>query len=304
MGSIVWRLGDGTLFFAGLGLVAAGLPLLVALGASGIARIACASAVVAGAGLAIVSSAPQPVWLLTVWIVVAAVALVALLLGIRSEKLRRPHRCLLALVEALSLGIAISEFSYRSLPAIHPCDRAVFVIGDSLSAGIGSRERLWPDILADLTGLSVVNLARAGANADSALAQARRIPQVPAIVLVEIGGNDLLGRTAPAKFDRHLDALLAEIRGKGADVFLFELPLPPFQDDYGRAQRRLSRQHGAALIPKTVLACVLGMEGATTDGIHLSPKGHEALARAVAAMVVPAAARAVSISPPSPFSAM
>jgi lysophospholipase L1-like esterase len=46
----------------------------------------------------------------------------------------------------------------------------------------------------------------------------------------------------------------------------------------------LAKEHGVILIPKRFLARVLGMPGATTDGLHLSNTGHVLLAETVAGL--------------------
>lgn len=62
---------------------------------------------------------------------------------------------------------------------------------------------------------------------------------------------------------------------------MFELPLPPFCNEFGRVQRRLAAKHGVTLIPKRVFATVLAGEEATLDSIHLSRAGHERMAEVV-----------------------
>jgi acyl-CoA thioesterase I len=102
-----------------------------------------------------------------------------------------------------------------------------------------------------------------------------------ALVLVEIGGNDVLRAYRPNAFERALDALLAKLRGGGRTVVMFELPLPPFHNRYADAQRRMARRHGVLLVPKRVLIGILTSEGATVDSIHLSRRGHELMAETV-----------------------
>ena len=58
---------------------------------------------------------------------------------------------------------------------------------DSLSAGMGAGQRLWPEVLDDLIRQDVVNLAEAGATTASAWAQAAEVEKDPATVLVLIG---------------------------------------------------------------------------------------------------------------------
>ena len=105
------------------------------------------------------------------------------------------------------------------------------------------------------------------------------------LVFIEIGGNDILGDRNPAEFRFALDALLARVTSAGHEVAMFELPLPPFANAFGNTQRLLARKHGVFLIPKTLLANVFGAEDATTDGIHLTQAGQDALARGVRGML-------------------
>ena len=65
----------------------------------------------------------------------------------------------------------------------------------------------------------------------------------------EIGGNDVFGPTTVNQFEKDLDQLLAEVSSPGRQVMMLELPLPPFYNGFGLAQRRLARQHNVLLVP-------------------------------------------------------
>jgi acyl-CoA thioesterase-1 len=158
-----------------------------------------------------------------------------------------------------------------------PDDLPIHVVGDSLSAGIGN-EKPWPARL-NLSGNHPVrNAAFAGATAATAMRQAEALPEELSLVLLEIGGNDLLNGTSADEFGRDLDALLTRLRLDNRLVVMFELPLPPGCNGYGRQQRRLADKHGCLLIPRFLLAQLLSMPGCTCDGLHLSDKGHQVLA--------------------------
>ena len=75
--------------------------------------------------------------------------------------------------------------------------------------------------------------------------------------------------------------MLAKLRDGRRTVVMLELPLPPFHNRYGDAQRRLARRHGVLLVPKRVLIGVLTSEGATLDTIHLSGRGHALMAETI-----------------------
>ena len=184
---------------------------------------------------------------------------------------------------------ALLEMPYHTVPKLQPAaSRSLTVIGDSVTAGMGAEDEItWPTILARNHDIAVQDISHVGETASSALQRAQREPIAGAVVLLEIGGNDLLGSTTSAEFAADLDALLTYVSSRGRQVLLFELPLPPLCHEYGRIQRALSLKHGVVLVPKGVLLSVLAREGATLDTIHLSPRGHERMANVVYELVRP-----------------
>jgi lysophospholipase L1-like esterase len=159
----------------------------------------------------------------------------------------------------------------------------VFVLGDSLSAGLDPDGVAWPTRLADTTARKVRNLAHPGSRLRDGLRQAEQLPPGPSVVVIELGGNDILSGTTPPRFEEALRALLNSAASDPERiVWMFELPLLPLQNRYGLVQRRLSAELGVTLIPRRVLAGAVALPGHTTDGLHLSPAGHDWLARTLA----------------------
>jgi hypothetical protein len=62
---------------------------------------------------------------------------------------------------------------------------------------------------------------------------------------------------------------------------MFELPLLPFWNSYGRDQRILAEKYDVELIPKICLVTAFAGKGNTIDGLHLTQKGHDGLAKSV-----------------------
>ncbi|MFT4556321.1 MAG: acyl-CoA thioesterase-1 [Planctomycetaceae bacterium] len=183
----------------------------------------------------------------------------------------------------IALGTACVEFVAHH-PSQVPISRdlPIVVIGDSLSAGINDGVDIpWPTCLDKMTSAKVSNNALAGATCHSAINQLENLPE-QCVVIVEIGGNDLLGGRSSAEFRKDLDELLSEIKRPGRDIVMFELPLPPLFNGYGSTQRELADVHNVALIPRRLLAAVLFTEDATLDSIHLSNDGHQQLAERIA----------------------
>jgi acyl-CoA thioesterase-1 len=195
----------------------------------------------------------------------------------------------IAVLVAWSLGSLI-EFPHHLVPALPRLGNpAVIVVGDSISAGMGGEAARWPEILARRHHVEVNNLSLAGSDVAGALQQqAGRVVGSGSLVLAEIGGNDVLGENSPEAFERGLDALLGRLREGGRTVVLLELPLPPFHNRYGAAQRRSAGRHGVLLVPRRFLLGALMSGGATLDTIHLSGPGHSLMAERMWGLIRPA----------------
>jgi acyl-CoA thioesterase-1 len=231
-----------------------------------------------GLGIAVLSAIPFSTWVYLVWLVFWMVGLV-----ISCTRVKTQFRLIAMILPAcISLVMVGSEISYRKTPSIHiSAQDTICVIGDSFSAGLEKSERPWPRILSEALQLRVINLAQAGATAETALNQTGGVTETNSLVIIEIGGNDLLGLSSSRDFHAHLDKLLMTLSAKSHRLVMFELPLLPFKNSFGRTQRTLARKYEVVLIPKAYLTSVLALKDGTVDGLHLSPKGHEALANAV-----------------------
>lgn len=186
------------------------------------------------------------------------------------------------LVLALTCIAVLWELPYRFNPRVTAASSRLCIVGDSITAGLNDGEDTWPQRLARSSPWQIVDASQPGATLKSALQQVTRFDDEPSLLLLEIGGNDLLEGLPVAQFDRDLEQLLVASRRTNRTVLMFELPLPPLAFRYGATQRRLAFKYEVALLPKRLLMSVLTTLGATVDGIHLSPNGHELMAQLVA----------------------
>jgi len=172
------------------------------------------------------------------------------------------------------------ELPFQKRPATPKGQFArLYVVGDSVSGGIGAAgEQTWPLLLGKQHGVDVVNLAKSGATVATALKQVAQIDSADALVLVEIGGNDFFAPTPYNEFRRDMGEVLTKAGGDGRVVAMVEMPLLPWQLEYGRIQRQLAKEHNVVLVPKRYFVKVLSDEGASVDLAHLSPKGHQLMA--------------------------
>lgn len=228
--------------------------------------------------LALFTPIPLPLWLTGLWFLL--VVLVILHPWPRAWT-KLPYSARFAIFASCSAACVAHELPHYFLPHIGlPRGATVYVVGDSLSAGVGSSEQPWPAVLGEQSGLRVINLAVPGATLASGLAQIKQIAAPAELVVVELGGNDLLSFDFDS-FAGDLEMLLRELKGTSQRLLMFELPLPPFCAGLGRTQRALALKYGVTLLPKTCLTRALGGDAGTLDGLHLSQSGHNKLAQAL-----------------------
>ena len=189
---------------------------------------------------------------------------------------------------SLVIILPIVELQHRNLPAISgtTSDHGA-LIGDSISAGIDPRVPPWPIVMQDRSGIPVKNLSRVGAFVTEGVAMAAKVEPEDRVVLIELGGNDLIAGVPSIQFSRSLEAILERVTAPRRTVVMFELPLLPNRIAYGQIQRRLAKKCGVWLIPKRYFTYVIGGANATSDGLHLLPEGTRRMATLVRQVLAP-----------------
>ena len=140
--------------------------------------------------------------------------------------------------------------------------RTIVVVGDSISAGYGLTQGTgWVALLAAKLAAErypyrVVNASITG---DTTAGGRARLPAVlvrekPAIVVIELGGNDGLRGGSLAATRANLDAMIVVTQRAGAKVLLVGTELPPnygpaYTRDYAAIFSDLARAHRTALVP-------------------------------------------------------
>jgi lysophospholipase L1-like esterase len=267
-------------FIAGGSTFLPGVGLLMLAGVLGLLRrrrwTAYTGAAIAAVGivLTVISAEALPIGLYAVW---AMLVLAWMFCGVAKQPQAKTAVSIgMIVVTAAASGVGISYRIFRSLPRGHA--PRMYVIGDSVSAPIGPHDvSTWSGLIAAQHGVQVVNLARAGAMITD---ETKRLQSVPlaGVVLIEIGGNDMIAKADPQKFGQDLEELARSVQGGGRSLVMLELPLFPFGNAYGLEQRRVASRYHILLVPRRYWADVLMPRDATIDGIHLTPIGHRRMA--------------------------
>lgn len=282
MNPLVHWIVNGNFFFAGCAAML--ISAVCAIAGDKWFRLAAGVLLAGGVVLVAASAEALPTWLYIAW---AAAVAASLGTRIKSMAARPWVRWIGSALPIIAVAVAVAmALPYRVMPKpMLDRPRSVFVIGDSLSAGMGNHEPMnWPAVLTRDHGVTATNLAMPGARLSSAMDQAARITGDDCVIILEIGGNDILMGGSVAEFERDLGDLVAAVKSPGRLLVMFELPLLPLGNGFGLAQREAARRHGIILLPRRVLADVLAADGATEDGLHLSAQGDKLLADEVAGL--------------------
>lgn len=135
-------------------------------------------------------------------------------------------RQLLLLFAALVLAAACTGKVKEQpiLPGSH-----VLAPGDSLTEGTGvTPQEAWPNLLGNRTGWVVIN---GGVSGDTSGAALQRLPSLleehaPVLVLVTLGGNDMLHHLPQQETIANLEKTIALIKAHGAQPVLLATPNP------------------------------------------------------------------------------
>ncbi len=189
------------------------------------------------------------------------------------------------MVRVLSLLLLMAVAPAAPAPPVSaamPAERQVIlVVGDSLSAGYGLRPgQGWVTLLErrlerEGYGHRVVNASVTGETTDGGLLRLGRALERhrPAVVIIELGGNDGLRGLPVPRVRSNLEQLILQSRAAGARVLLVGIRVPTnygprYAESFRAVFPDLAARHQVALVPFLLDEVALREELFQADGIH------------------------------------
>ena len=184
--------------------------------------------------------------------------------------------------------------------AVHGPKRTILAFGDSLYAGYGLRrgESLPDAVQARLRAQGIdATIVNAGVSGDTTADGRRRLAYTldrlkpaPDLVMLGLGGNDVLRQVDPKETRANLTAMLDELARRHIPVILTGMMAPPnlgpdFAARFNAIWPEAARAHDAVLDP-FILQGVLGnRQLMLPDGVHPNAKGVARIADRIAPLV-------------------
>jgi len=195
------------------------------------------------------------------------------------------RRLFLQTISLLLAGSIAGCSKEPRLPAI-AAGKTVLAFGDSVTYGTGAATgQDWPTLLAGKSGWRVIN---AGVPGDTAEAATGRIQGLldehqPALVILELGGNDFLRRRPPKAVKEDLRRIIQSVRRHGSQLVLIAVPefsllsvvarKPSDAALYGE----LAKEEKVPLI-SDVFSNILARPELCADQIHPNANGYQEMA--------------------------
>ncbi len=158
----------------------------------------------------------------------------------------------------------------------------VLALGDSLTAGVGvTLEQAWPALLAEHTGWVVINGGVSGDKSDDAL---KRLPALlkahdPVLVLVALGGNDMLRHIAEQQTVDNMGEIVDLVQVHGAKPVLLATPKPSlaravFQNLSAPEFYRVIAEKYQVHLIEDAIAEIISDPDLKGDPLHPNAEGH------------------------------
>jgi acyl-CoA thioesterase-1 len=206
---------------------------------------------------------------------------------------------------ACSDDAAVKEKSVQRSEAVHKsvisADAPVVIaFGDSLYAGyqLGPKEGLAPQLQAALLANGVeARVQNAGVSGDTTAAGLQRLRFVldsaktkPALVMLGLGGNDMLRGIGPDQTRENLTAMLDELNKRDIPVLLTGMMAAPnmgraYGEKFDAIYGELAKREGVSLYPFILDGVVTKREWMLGDHVHPNAQGVKHIADALAPLV-------------------
>ncbi|MEO9635581.1 MAG: arylesterase [Parasphingorhabdus sp.] len=176
----------------------------------------------------------------------------------------------------------------------------IVAFGDSLYAGYGldQKEGFAPELQAALKAAGKdVRVHNAGVSGDTTAAGLRRmdfvldsLPRQPDLVILGLGGNDLLRGLKPADTRANMEKMVQKLEKRGIAVMLTGMLAPPnlgadFSDEFNIIYPALAKKYDVALYPFFMAGVVGNPDLFLPDGLHPTAEGIDIIVGKVAPQV-------------------
>ena len=158
----------------------------------------------------------------------------------------------------------------------------IVALGDSLTYGLGSTKgNDYVSKLEKKLGKEIINMGVMGDTTADVLARLDAvIEKDPDVVILFIGGNDILRKVDEGVMFGNIETIISRLKQSGAHVVLVGMPGGIITDPFDTKFEDISFKYHTTYVPEFMGALIRGREN-MYDGIHPNDVGYEIVAEKI-----------------------
>src|SRR3989344_6982573 len=168
-------------------------------------------------------------------------------------------------------------------------EKPIVFFGNSITAGQGAgADEDFPSLIGKTLNIPIVNAGVSGSTTHDALLRINKdvISKNPSIVVIELGGNDLLEHVDIGVSRRNFDSILSKISTTGAKIVVLDVKFFVFHQKYETDWRDLAKKYNAVYAPD-ILEGIIADPRLKFDDIHPNAKGYQKIAEKLTQIIAP-----------------
>ncbi|QVM83282.1 arylesterase [Novosphingobium decolorationis] len=181
-----------------------------------------------------------------------------------------------------------------AMPVMGP-ERRILAFGDSLLAGYGLDDgESYPERLEQALRAHGVNarITNAGVSGDTTAAGLARLdftlesqPQKPELVIISLGGNDMLRSLPPEETRKNLEEIVARLKADNIKVVLLGMLAAPnlgmdYAEQFNPIYPQIAQEEGVTLVPFFLQSVIDKPDLMQDDHVHPTALGVDAIVSA------------------------
>ncbi len=194
-------------------------------------------------------------------------------------------------MKKIFLIISVLFLSACSKVDVEPLGRkdTIVAFGDSLTFGYGAYAGFsYPEQLSKIINMKVINSGVNGNTTSDGLARLSNVLEEhkPKLVLLGLGGNDMLRKVPEQTIVSNLTSMIQKIKSKNIQVVLLATPRPSLLSSIGYLSdadfyKDVAKKESVLLI-EDIYSSFLSKAEYRSDLIHLNQRGYELVAKKIA----------------------
>jgi lysophospholipase L1-like esterase len=178
--------------------------------------------------------------------------------------------------------VIVLAFIFKSEPKANKptAGKNIIVFGDSLVYGVGAESgQDFVSLLAKETNTTIINAGKSGDTTATALGRLQEevLQKDPKIVVIILGGNDILRRVPKAETLKNLRSIITQIQSQGAAVILGGVDSGFIVGNLSGDYKDLAIDLKTSFVPD-ILGGIIGKKDLMFDAIHPNSQGYKIMA--------------------------